>query len=169
VPSASAWDPPDEDGAAARAGDDVDRPERPIAVEALLEEAGDLRELGLAARRRSELGCADVPGHVEVRVGYPGRLLGAAAELPGQLRDRGDPLADQVPQLVEGGGAGAEGDELAGVAGDPGALEVEDRLVLGPERDGPDVAHPAMIAGLAPNRTDPPRRFASYSARSASP
>ncbi len=64
-------DPPDEHRAAAGAGDDVDRPERPIAIEPLLEQAGDLVELGVPVGAGAELGCADVPVDVEALVGHP--------------------------------------------------------------------------------------------------
>ena len=143
VPSASAWwMRQTSDGPAAGARDDVDRPQRPVAVEALLEEAGDLVELGLAVGGGTELRGPDVAlrrrSPRRAPRAAPPRCRRASGSAPGTPAIR-SPISPR--SSLDAGSARAERHDLAGVPGDPGALEVEDRLVLGAERDGSGVAH----------------------------
>ncbi len=93
--------PPDERRAAPAEARDVDPPQRPLAVQALPEQA---RDLG-AQRGRVELGSAgrfgDVPGGIEIRLRHPRRTTARCAEPHRQRRNRGDPLGNAGAQLLE--------------------------------------------------------------------
>ena len=125
---------PHQSGAIAVDPDDVDPPQRPVAGQPLLEErrhhAG---QAGLVDRAPGNRG--DVAPNVERSIRYPDALGSLTAQDDLQHLCRLDPRADQLAQLFDRGRGRAQEDHLAGVTGDRGALEVEDRPVLGTERD----------------------------------
>ncbi len=142
-------DPPDQHRATVRGRRVVDPPQRAIAIEPLGEQARDLSGDLLFGERLVRLDRADAAGDVEALPWNPRRRLIRPAEPPAQLRDSREPPLDELAQLLEPRGPGADADHLAGVPGDRVALEGEDRPVLGLEGDGLTFHRPDDATGRA--------------------
>ena len=121
-------DPPDEHRLPI-AGDDIELPERAVALQTAREELGD----GLLDPARGEIGCVGhVPVQVDGGIGDPLRITSPGLEPAAQLRCGGHPLRHRLPQL-RGREPPSDPDDLAGVTGDYFGLEIQDRPVLGRE------------------------------------
>ena len=136
VPSAIAWwSAPDERGAPTLELHQVDPPQRPVAWQPFLEQrrdtAGQIRLGDLAVRQRH-----DVAPNVELASctqtrSSPSPLSTAVSTGAAPMRE---PIRTRAAASTVRRGPG-EDDDLAGVTGDRGALEVKDRPILGTQRD----------------------------------
>ena len=128
-------DPPDQRATVAPDPHEIDSPQRPPAVQALLEQACDAAAQPVVVDRLVVVVLDDVVGDAERWIWPPrGRSVGRRVEPAGELRGELDALGDPGSQRRQIQRSVRQLDHLAGVADNRRALDREDRAILGAKR-----------------------------------